>query len=206
MKAKVSYMVDDPFTWGFTERGVEVNDSMSQFERVAYGSGAYGILGEVYGMLVLEYGYVGTPLRYIPYRASFPAQVLRDSSTGGSTGSPIIRYSNGSGPTAWNGPFTTLSPGRYTVEFSLMSTSTSASNHVTLAALANGGATTFGSVTISGSNFTSSGKWYTFSLSFYVNNTYDLVAFPGINVNWMGTLSLRYLVVTQDSPGSPIIT
>jgi uncharacterized membrane protein len=204
--ARVTYMVDNPFTWGFMERGVEVNDSMAQFVTVAYRSGAYGILGEVYGMLVLEYGYTGPPAKYIPYRASFPAVLLESGSTGELTGSPVIDYTNSTGPLAWNGPFASLSPGTYTVQFSLMSSNRLPSNHVTLAAVGNGGGTTFGSATISGSSFDTPGVWTNFNFTFVLNNTVGSVSFPGLNVNWAGTLSLRYLVVKQDSPGTPTFT
>jgi len=69
--------------------------------------------------------------------------------------------------------------------------------------MANYGKTVFGGERITGANFSAPNVWTNFDLRFYVNDTYSLVAFPGLSVSWHGTLSIRGVHIVQTAPGIP---
>lgn len=203
VNARINYLVDAPYSWGFTEQGAAPNNSMFHFVRSLYESGKYGVLGEVAGNLVLERGYVGEPILYQAYRDTIPASSMWQEQPLGPSGIPVVSVSNLTASHAWDGPFIFLSPGWYTANFSLMTTDNSHSNYVTLFAMADHGGTVFTATNLSGSNFSQVNQWETFQLRFYVNDTYQYVAFPGLTVSWNGTLSLRWIKLSQTSAPSP---
>ncbi|MGC2289997.1 MAG: DUF2079 domain-containing protein [Thermoplasmata archaeon] len=216
VNATVQYAVDNPHNWGFLAKGGDSNDSMYDFIRVLYGSGMYGILGEVDGMIALERGYEAGPLLYSPFNQLIPAQDLLvpnlppgewiNSSWNGSKVHPsqdVISVTNADSTHAWDGPSLTLSPGLYEVRFSLLTTNLSSQDRVSLVAEANDGIDTLGAENITGSNFTRANTWTSFNFTFYANNTYQLVGFPGLSVLWHGTLSIQSIDLTQLAPGSP---
>jgi uncharacterized membrane protein len=204
VNAKIDYLVDAPYSWGFTEQGTASNDSMFHFVRTLYESGDYGVLGDVGGNLVLERGYDQPPIAYQPYRDTIPASSMWQDQALGPSGEPVLSVSNLTAGHAWDGPFFFLSPGWYTANFSLMTTDNSHSNYITLFAMADYGRTVFTSTNVTGSDFAQVGQWETFQLKFYVNDTYDDVGFPGLTAYWNGTLSLRSVQLTQVAPPSPV--
>ena len=216
VNTSVEYAVDDPYNWGFLARGTAFNNSMYPFIRDLYGSGMYGILGEIDGMLALERGYSGVPLLYSPFNQVFPARDLwvpnlppsqwNNASWNGSkipSGQNEISATNADSMHAWDGPGLILSPGKYEVRFSLMTTNLSPQNHISLVATGDNGKDVLGAESINGSNFTQANVWTGFNLTFYANNTYQLVSFPGLSILWRGTLSIQSITLTQLSPGSP---
>jgi hypothetical protein len=205
VSARVDYMIDDPYNWGFTEVGSIPNNSMYHFVRVGYESGHYGILGEVGGMVVFERAYTAGPSAYSPFAESIPASELSGSDSLSPSASSTVAISNASGGTAWNGPFIPLSPGRYTVRFSLRTTDVSPTNHIDLTVTAELGSSRINltKLVITGANFTSPNVWNSISLPVYVNDTYQAVAFPGLSADWTGTLEIQGVQVIQTAPGSP---
>jgi uncharacterized membrane protein len=214
--AAVNYAIDDPYNWGFTELGDTPNNSMYHFARALYGSGMYGILGEVDGMVVLERGYSGSPVQYLPFTQWIPASDLTTpappTARGNNTtseappalpGPGLLSVTDLDAPRAWNGPDLTLSPGWYEAQFSMMTTNPSADNHITLRATGDHGVGTSGERTITGANFTAGDTWTSFNLTFYVNNTEQSVDLLGASVFWQGTLSLQWIDLLQESAGTP---
>jgi uncharacterized membrane protein len=216
VNASVLYAIDDPYNWGFAAKGSTTNNSMYYFIRDLYASGMYGILGEVDGMLVLERGYSGTPVMYSPFSQAIPARDLwvpdvapgqwSNASWNGSkipSGESVISATNADSTYAWDGPGLVLSPGTYEVGFSLMTTNLSPQDHISLVVAGENGKDILASENITGSNFSHADVWTNFSLTFYANNTYQQVTFPGLSVLWRGTLSIQTINLVQLSPGSP---
>jgi uncharacterized membrane protein len=204
VNAQIDYLVDAPYGWGFTEKGSEPGNEMSTFADVLYGSGQYGVLGEIHGDLVLARGYTLGPEVYVPYTD----QVLGSSLCDGDcpTGTSEASVSNASNQSdAWGatGPAFTLSPGLYNASFSLMTTNTSGQNHYTQSALICCNPTLLAHAMIRGSSFSAPNRWQTFTLEFYLNNTYTTVLFPGSSAAWSGTLFLRWVAITQVAPPAP---
>lgn len=203
---RVDYMIDDPYSWGFTEQGIVPANTMANFITTGYGSGAYGILGELNGMMVLEHGYSGPPQLYVPLRQSIPASALDNWTHTGPSGTPIVSFSNGSASSAWDGPYFYLAPGRYQFQFSLMTTSLAPTNHVSLFVNGNYGESYFNSRYLTGASFNATNVWTPFTVDATLNNTYADIGLPGIDVSWSGTLSIQYIEITQLAPGAPTFT
>jgi uncharacterized membrane protein len=204
VSAQIDYLVDAPYSWGFNEQGTAPNNSMYGFARTLYESGRYGVLGEIAGNLVLERGYDMPPKAFQPYTASISASSMWTISPSRASGEKVISLSNLSASAAWDGPFITLSPGWYSANFSLMTTNNAPSNEITLFARANNGTPFFAAANISGADFSQTDQWKTFELKFYVNDSYEAVAFPGYIVKWAGSLSLRGVQLSQIAPPSPV--
>jgi len=113
--ARVDYAIDNPHNWGFTQMGNTPDNSMYYFVRALFGSGSYGILGEMNGMMVLERNYSGAPALYEPYSARYPATSLYLIATHSRPTSQVISGTNLQNATLWYGPYATLSPGAYRV-------------------------------------------------------------------------------------------
>jgi hypothetical protein len=117
---KPQYAIANSPRWWFTE---------------FYGSGKYGILAEVYGVVLLEKSYNGSPVYYVPYNAYFD------------------HNSFAFGSNFWYGPYTGLAPGIYNITYQLKSSNTSKSNAIVLEVTANGGSTILSSEQINNSVF-----------------------------------------------------
>ena len=206
ISAQIDYLVDAPYSWAFTEQGTVPNNTMYHFAQTLYESGRYGVLGEIAGNLVLERDYDQPPMGYQPYKDTIPASSMYTEVPFKPSGDNVLSVSNLSFHAAWDGPFVFLSPGWYTANFSLMTTNDSASNYIVLVAMANWGNTIFTASAVRGSSFSQPNHWENFQLEFYVNDTYQFVAFPGLSVDWNGTLSLRWIQLTQIAPPSPTFT
>ncbi|MGA9044470.1 MAG: DUF2079 domain-containing protein [Thermoplasmata archaeon] len=201
--AQIDYLVDAPYSWGFTEQGTIPNNTMYHFVRTLYESGKYGVLGDIDGNVVLERGYDQSPIDYQPYKTTVLASSMYTEVPFEPSGDRVLSVSNLSFHAAWDGPFVFLSPGWYSANFSLMTTSDAPSNYIVLVAMANWGNTIFGASAVRGSSFSQTNHWEDFRLNFYVNDTYQFVAFPGLSVSWNGTLSLRSIQLTQIAPPTP---
>jgi uncharacterized membrane protein len=209
VEARILYSVGNPWSPDFPYSPVP-GISMYNFTRVLYDSGDYGVLGEVDGMLALERGYDANPEAYAPYSATFPAQSMLNATSKipGVAGTPTITGINLSNWTKlFYGPYTFLSPGWYRVSFSLRVTNDSPSNVIALYVDANNGKLIVGSNYahyITGENFTGTNTWDNINWTFYCNDSYQRVEFVGIVGNWVGSLSLRSVQLTQLAPGSPM--
>jgi uncharacterized membrane protein len=205
VNARIDYSIDDPLTSYFLGKD-QYNSSVTMycFMRSLYDSGVYGILGEDGGMMVLERNYTGAPQLYVPYSATFTASELDSGSSNVPSGQGVISITNAIDAQAWGGPDTFLSPGRYDVRYTMMTTSSSPLDRVELCTTADNGHFQLGdSSIVTGENFTSVDTWTDIDQVINVNDTYVDVDFAGLSATWNGTLSIQSIQVTQLSPGSP---
>ncbi len=205
---RVDYMIDDPYTPAFYELGTATNNSIYHFVQTGYGSGKYGILGEIDGMLALERGYTGAPEAYTPFQTTIPAGQMLNTVPTDQLAGGLLTFSNGSAATIWDGPFSAdsrvvLSPGWYQVTYELRSSSTLPSNHVNLSVYADYGRERLAMQPLTGRNFTTPGAWTAVTFRMYVPDLYQYVGFPATEASWQGSLTLRTIEVEQLSAGTP---
>ncbi len=199
--------VDNPWTGSFGEVSPSTNVSMFDFARSLYESGRYGILGEASGMMALQRGYVGPVQYYRPYQQSFPAsELFAEGGVHPPSGSPISA-TNVTDHAVWFGPYTFLSPGRYSIQYTLRSTDLSPSNELALSVNAEDAAVHLGvPIGITGASFPRAGAWTVFTTTLYVNDTYTLVEFTGFASQWEGTIAVQSVRVSQLAPGSTLFS
>lgn len=201
VSARIDYAVDAPYGWGFTEQGRVPGNTMANFVKVLYGSGEYGILGEIGGNLVLERGYLGVLRSYVPYTINLsgaqacPANCALDGST--ASVSNVVDQGVTWGTTSTQ---LTLSPGWYTFTFELRTTDRSSNNVYLQLVRTADSVSPIASFVIRGSDFLATNAWEPFNLTVYLNNTYATVAFPGTSTTWAGTLDLGSVLVRQIAP------
>ena len=203
---RVNYMIDDPYSWGFTEVGTATDNSMYHFIQVGYESGHYGILGESDGMVVLERGYSGAIQLYSPYQQSIAPSELVGVGPNESRAGGALSISNTNTSRMWTGPSITLSPGWCNISYQLQTTDLAASNHVTLGATAENGQISLASLEVYGNNFTAVNRAMTVTMHVYVPDTYEGVDLPGSQVSWSGTLSVLGIEVSQSGAGAALYT
>ncbi len=205
VEATIDFALSDPYTplW-FTYHGPSPNTSMYDFIRVLYESGAYGILGEAGGMVLLERNYTGAPRFFVPFESTFSSASLRSTAACSQTPSAIVCSNVSRVFAGWYGPSLYLSPGTYEVRFSMMTTDTSVQNQLWLLATANSQSTVFpgGALRVTGADFGQPNVWKTFTLSFTVNDTYANVEFPADSIDWNGSVSLSGVTLEQLAPGA----
>ncbi len=107
------YILIDTAINYFSDSGIDLSYAMN-----AYNSGAYGILAEGYGALLLEKGYASKPVLYVPYSANISAtQFELFGSSSYSDGTIVNQGPNSS--FMWYGPYINLNPGEYRVDYEL---------------------------------------------------------------------------------------
>ena len=190
----IDYAIDDPYNNLYFTLG---NPSMYDFIHLLYASGNYGILAEESGMLLLEKNYTGPIKYYEPFIAFYPSSIFYSPKTLNQFSNLPVIESNLTGGEAWYGPYTTLSPGNYSLSFELKTSSISHNNSIILDITANDGATVLGVKNITGDAFADTNSWENITVNIYVNNTYNNVEFRGINAYWNGSLYFRGIKVKQ---------
>lgn len=202
----IQYAVADPYDHSFLDENPTPGVSMHAFVEMMLGSGDYGILGEVSGMMALERGYSGEPRMYVPYEATFPASSFVGY-WGGAPNGTVLSRSNVTDPShglLWYGPYSFLSPGIYRVGFLLKTTSLSPLNRLSLFASGSAGALSLSPpLIVSGNNFTRANAWTQFNLTVNINNSYVGVEYVGTASLWNGTISLGAVHVEQLMAGVP---
>jgi hypothetical protein len=180
------------------------NDTLLSVVDGLYQSGSYGILGEASGFLLLEKGYHGQVKYYLPLEQDFPVSQLFNATTGLPLSGQETSFTNTSGGISlWDGPYSYLAPGEYSVTYHLATTNSSVSNKVLIQMLAGPTARTIlyqGFVT--GSNFTSTGTNTNITTTLYVNSTYEQVQHIARSYGWNGTFTLTGISIEQVSKGS----
>lgn len=177
--------------------------SMQQFVEAMYDSGAYGILGEAGGMIVLKYNYTGPIVYYRPTDASFSITSLVEYPSYRPYSGTRITSNNVSGNVAlWNGPFVNLLPGSYTVSLSLETSNNSTENSALIQALEGPRAALLGQGTLLGSSFAALNSPQPVSLSFYVPGPENYVQFIVRSLHWNGSLVLSGVRLQQTGPPS----
>jgi hypothetical protein len=193
----IQYAIADPFSPWFTVGGVVANTSMQNFAQAMIASGAYGILGEADGMFVLARGYLGPPQYYVPYVANFSASALYAGLSLSPSGQSVISGTDLYDAAVWHGPYVPFSPGTYRVTYSLRSTSDASQNRIELVVASNQTRAVLGALRLTGANFTSPGNWVDISVTATTDTVEPLVEFEGVFAFWSGTISVRYVTVTQ---------
>jgi uncharacterized membrane protein len=195
----LNYVISDPNDVWYTNGG---NVSMYSFFSTMYQSGYYGLVGEASGMTVLARGYVGPLEYYRPFWGTIPSTELYSGATERRATGPFLSRSNLTGQTAWYGPYTSLSPGTYRVGFSLMTSSTSPGDSLSLLALANGAKTLLANQSLVGGNFTRPDVWTTVDMTVDLPTAYSDVELAGWYAHWEGTISIRSISLTEIAPPS----
>jgi len=197
LQVPIQYAIVDPHSSWFTVSGLVPNTSMQNFAQSMIASGAYGILGEADGMFVLERGYVGPPQYYVPYSAMFSARALYAGLSSSPSGMNVISGTMLYDAPVWHGPYVPFAPGTYRVTYSLLTTDNSSQNRIDLVVASNETHTVFGEVRLTGANFNATGTWVNISMTVTAATVQPLVEFEGLFAFWSGTISIRYVEVTQ---------
>jgi uncharacterized membrane protein len=159
-------------------------------------SGEFGILAEGQGVLLLERGYSGGPLLYLPANMSFDSSNL-DLSGGYAVGSYV--QNTKSGNSMWFGPYVTLFPGTYTARFTLEVNSTVPASEriLTLEATYNSGASLLNYTYLTPANFTAPQTWTSFDLNFTLNQIMSGIELKGVSPAGGITITLASIQLLQ---------
>ncbi|MEM3282083.1 MAG: hypothetical protein QW591_03160, partial [Candidatus Micrarchaeaceae archaeon] len=124
-----------------------------------YGSGDYGILSEVSGVVLLEKNYTGIPIYYIPFNEHFNANQLHPGSSSKKANGTIYATNISSWQTIWYGPYATLPPGTFNITFQLETSNNSISNELMLYCSNITGRAVLSPIYITGSDFPVTNRW-----------------------------------------------
>ena len=197
--ATIDYVITDPYSdqYYYQYLPAPYNASMYDLVRELYSSGSYGIVAEASGMVLLERGYTGGLMYYVPVDLNFtPGQLYV---RGGAFKGQVIEATNFSG-LIWYGPYTSLSPGNYSVTFWLYTTSSSPSNELQLQVTADQGSTNVVSENVTGSQMQPN-TWTAITIPLNVSGFYGLVEFRGVSLQWSGSILLQRITLQQTAPG-----
>jgi hypothetical protein len=197
------FVLADPSIASYsTESNASCGCTFQQIADTDLTSGAYGLLGEASGMILLEHNYTGPVQYYVPLVQSFGPSSFFNPDTGLPFSGQSINSTNTSGGVAlWVGPYSFLSPGLYNVTFQFETTNLSTSNSALIQLLAGPTASIIlTQFSVYGSNFTRSGEWTRVTTTVYVNSIYERVQYIARSYGWTGTLSFRSVDLVQRSP------
>ena len=176
------------------------NISMFKIVQKLYSSGAYGILAEASGLVLLKANYSSSLKYYVPYKNNFPAFDLYNSSTGLHPLQNIISIKDSRESLIWWGPVVPMSPGIYNITFEMKTNNVNMSNVLEVDVSAYlGKIVIYTSLPIYGENFSRSNIWSNFTIKVQFDNFYSQVEFRGYSFNWNGTLSVNDIRVNQIS-------
>ena len=203
---KPDYVLVDPYN-SFFSNPVFPSEShsanaMNAFNKL-FKSGNYGILAEASGITLLEKGYIGKPIMYIPCQYNYSLKNLKIPSN-----VEIINYNgieflnNISVGTAWYGPYVTLSPGNYFINMTLLSPNYNRNNSLTFQVssfeYSSSDTTILYSKVVNGTMFHNI-KFFNISINIKLSRYFNNVEFRGVNATWASYLSPLDIAVTQTS-------
>jgi uncharacterized membrane protein len=177
------------------------NTSMQDILENLYLSGQYGVLGEADGMMVLEHGYTGPLQYYVPLVEQFSPEEFSTASGSHNapqcTGPCVLVSNQTKGQVSWYGPYSYLSPGKYSVTFHVALLNWNAIDNVTLEVSANYGFTRLGQVNLAGP--LAGAPLTSESISVPINVAIGLPAieFRAIGSHFVGSLILYGVTVSQ---------
>lgn len=197
---RADYVICDPLSWTYAYG----QPSMADFVSVLYSSGAYGIVGEADGMLLLEHNYEGPVRYYSPFEQTILASQLQIPVDGPVFGHLPISFTDTGGDAAlWNGPYWALSPGQYDVRLVMETSNTSRGNQLQLQVLSGSQARTVVlQQPLFGTDFSSPDVWQIVDIKFYVNASMSYLQVIARSLGWSGVLSLQAILLDQLAPGS----
>lgn len=200
------YILADTNSWTYPLEDGPYPHNISTYDYVShfYQSGAYGIIGECAGVILLEKGYHGELILYEPFTAHYTtlSQLTNNSFQHASA----IQGSNLTSSWIWHGPWLSMSPGRYNVTYMLMTSNTSANNRLEVLLTADYGEIWLGRWYVNGSQFNRANEWQGFTFDTYVNNTYSDFEVPGWSSYWSGSIYVKSVNIEEVSPPTPIFT
>ncbi len=178
------------------------NQTLLQIMQIMLQSGKYGVLAEANGTILLERNYNKTPAFYVPMTLTYTANQLYIFTNNARLSNNIIMASNESNKVLWYGPYTTIAPGTYKVTFYVKSIGITNSSKILFKVTTNYGTNVLGYITVNGSQIGQ--EWTPISFTFYANNIYTAVEFPGFSYNLNGTIMLKNVSLVQIGPWQPI--
>ncbi len=173
--------------------------SMRNIVSNMFQSGKYGILAEGAGLILLERGYKGAIMHYMPRDAHFASQVFTNFTSGTSGYSIISETNDQSDNFMFYGPGTYLYPGNYTASFLLKTDNLGANNSIWIQVTSNLGTNLISFMQLHGTDFVSKGSWHWFNLTFSIDAIYGYVEFRGFGIQWAGTLWFGGVQLLQTS-------
>ena len=180
----INYAVADANNPNFYYQPSSMYDLLS----VMYKSGQYGIVAEGAGLILLERGYSGTIMHYIPSNSHYKAQVFTNYSTGKSGYASISGTNDFTNSFLFYGPGAFLYPGNYTASFLLRTDSLNQNNSMWIQVTSGSGANLISFRQLGGTSFSSTGHWEEFDLNFTLNTVGGYIEFRGYGIQWSGTI------------------
>jgi uncharacterized membrane protein len=177
---------------------------MIQWVNDLYQNRSYGIASEYEGAILFQAGYTGAPTRFTSYStdaygsAFVGTNVSHQLDNGGVMS---VTNANGSGPAFLEESTLVLPPGSYTLTAELLSSSLSATNHLSFGLWTKTKpAVPVEVLSLAGSNFSSSNTWIHFVLSFSLSVYVQDLQFAAYEADWPGTLALSAVYLNQTAP------
>jgi len=205
--AQIDYVIMDPYSEVFDHVGAfPYNISMEGAFRSLYASGAYGLMAEANGILLLGRGYSGSLEYYVPENLSIPTDALSVTEPSYRNGSRIVAEDVTNQTTVWFGPYAFVQPGLYDVTYQLRVSDNASSNFLKLEVLATGAAGPLNSSLVTGDAFPSTNAWTNVTVEAYFDNVYSTANFPANDVAWNGSLELGHIWVREVAPPSTTYT
>lgn len=201
-KVYPEYIITDPYSASFYSLLPERtnNFTMESAFNHYYGTGKYGIVGDMYGEILLKKGYTGDPVLYAPYNTTILPDMLHLAGN--------VSFQNGTayigpvtnGSYGWYGPYITIAPGSYRASYALRTGSVPNNGTFDLQAVytpvPGGAQTILASYNLSSASLpTNSG--FTVSLNFTLHAYTGLIEFRCIEMHYNGRIGLQSIVVSQ---------
>jgi uncharacterized membrane protein len=173
--------------------------SILPFVEPALANGSFGVLAEGMGALLLERGYHGSPVLFVPLQGHYDATSLSALDPTDVQGTHVV----GTGPSfsLWYGPFIQLYPGNYSVDFALQTNRSGppAVPELTIDVTSDKGSVTLSTQTLYSTNFTQNATTQIFELTFHVASIAANVEFRGMSPTGQANLQLDGIWVNQTS-------
>lgn len=177
-------------------------NAMNAFNKLL-DSGMYGVLGESAGIILLMKNYSSSPLIYKPLINTYNITNLRIPAYVNVVNISGISYmENFTGGTAWYGPYITLPPGTYFLNYSMLShgltSNDSLSFQVGSFSMNSSNTDVIYQKNLNASSFSTSG-YFNGTIQFQVSGYMLHVEFRSVNVKWSSPLSVRQISFYQTS-------
>ena len=203
-RADIQYILADyDSTFYYFSQAFPYNYSMSTIIQNVYSTGHFGILAESGPFILLEKGYVGNPVIYIPVQIKQQVSNFRylNGPFLAPNGVVFNNYSYNSGKIIVQGDQfihygITLYPGIYKLSLELASQSASYSNTANISISAANSLYTYNKTTINGIYFSNNCTYNVtllLKIPWIANNVYVVFS----NIKWNGSLELKNLRINQ---------
>lgn len=195
--SKIQFIVAELPNFWATQGGTSL--SILELVNNALISDSWGIYAEYgpAGLIILERGYTGTPLLYIPANEYFASADFTTSTPAIHHGGALIF--NNSDNVSWTGPNSYLLPGIYNITFYLNSTSNYSGNFLNLSIVNGTHHHILKTFDIYGNNTSLTNGQDEIVISLSVNKYLDNVNYQAFEGKWSGVLYFKGVGATQTS-------